>query len=385
MILLPGDILPIDTTISGDSNYLKLTNAKKVIHTGSNLIALSGNLFYFQTNGLSAASYIKSEPYLFDISYDKLNNKLYSASFVSTFNDTDIFYSNGSYYDDFIKDLRFNSTYLPDFNQPFVTSGFNGFKSIWDIYQNNTALLGFGVFNLDDTLGRINFSGAPSFFNTQVSPNNTAFNGLNLGVLRTSGTVNSNYNCTASFDYNGSITPSSSIYGLFLSERSTEPTINNSLTFREGFLANSSGTYLVSMAVSGGYFSNSRAVISGGGIGYFNNFDLRFPSLHNSVSGIGATISNLYSNTTTTGWIDVTISGIDNLSYVENLTLHHNAGTTNYSRTNIGLVLSPSGIRRNYNVDDLLTYISEPRFFSAAGSGVPLNFQIFSWLRWFKL
>jgi hypothetical protein len=377
MVLLPGDILPIDTTISGDSNYLKLTNAKKVIHTGANLIALSGNLFYFQTNGLSAASYIKSEPYLFDIAYDKLNNKLYSASFVSTFSDTDIFYRDGSYYDDFIKDLRFNSTYLPDFNQPLVTSGFNSFKSIWGIYQNNSAFLGFGVFNLDSSLGRINFSGAPTFFNTQTVPGVSAANGLDLAIIRTSGAVPSTYDRSASIDYSAIPTPSSSIYGLFLSERSTEPSINNSLTYREGVVTNTSGTYLVSMAVSGGYFNNSRPIVSGGGIGYFNNFDLRFTSLHNTVSGVGAPISNLYKDVTSTGWIDITISGIDNTNYVESLILYHNEGSTNYSKTNTGLVLSPSGIRRPYNVDDLFTYISEPRFFSAAGSGVPLNFQVY--------
>lgn len=290
MTLLPGDAQATDTGVVSTDKHSKLINAKKVIHTGSMLLALDDALYYYQTNGQDAASFLKPSPQIVDISYNQNIDQLYALTFTLPYLDTELFYKSGYYYDNFIEDVRFDTH-----SSSTVSSGV---KTIWREPFNSFGSTNFTntVPLVDSNTGRIENPGtvASNFFRSDYFIQNH---------LQTSGTLDakSDFSIESFYDRELQNYTTEAIYGLFTSIKTDSPTVENSVVYKEGFVVISGNTYQTSYAVSG---LNSLQDVDFRPLW----FHYTFPPLELKQS-LSIPFSTLYNTTTVTGYIDVTYTG----------------------------------------------------------------------------
>lgn len=272
MALLPGDIISVDTGVSVDSKQKQINSARKVVHTGSMLLSTySGALYYYQTNGTSAASYVIGTDYPIDISYRQDTDSIYLASFADGYQLPPVLLYNNTfnyYFDDFIVDYRFDTL--------------NGMKTLWSgssVYGESDDGVLKGLITPFSITPTINFS-STSGFKVEAIFTDTEFFEIN------------NPDLSLKFRED-----TSEVAGIF---------------FKEELVSTTGGRYIATLAPSGGYFteynSTPEVIVSGTPKrGFFSFFD---PNVSGGFQAItDNTSADFFPGTTVTGYIDISVSG----------------------------------------------------------------------------
>lgn len=272
MILLPGDVIPVDTEVRADSKQEILNKARKVIHTGSMLNAVfSGAMYYYQTNGNSAASFILDTEYPIDVSYRQDKDSYYLASFANTYQLPPVILYNNSdnyYFDDFILDYRFNIV--------------NGMKALWSGSNE------FGISN-----------------NGILEPENSFFEIIPDIIFAS----NIDFKVESLFTTSEFLAINNPDLSLRLRESTNEV---SGFLYTEELLSTSGGRYIVTLAPSGGYFTDYNStpevtVSSSNKRGFFGFFD---PFIESGFKDLADnSLADFFPGTTVTGYIDLSISG----------------------------------------------------------------------------